>query len=422
MEPGKYLERVLVPIIAAVVGGLIGSGFGSYLSDQRWSYERTLDSYSKLLRTLDEAVIATSRWPHKLKAAKASGDLSSAISDVSDDAASIYGLIAQARTSITTIRVLQPHRREEATQWLKRFNDSILQLSAASIEVIEGDSTRHRDLQDELQAIRLSVIEAEQSDIPGSIFVSLRWFEYNSSFSLVSVLEGVVANTVFVVVLVVVPLIFVRSRRRSRMLRFFGLQKARRLVIYTSSLKVIPGGSRDAAGNARSYQGGAIPEYEFKIVLDMTQLFRYAVPELEGQPAFLKRMSFTDVRGRVVPSPPTEADIDQSASLVSIGSPAYNSVSAWIEGKESCGLRISPGKISGEFEDDAPNACVVQKVVEEDGRSFFYVAGHNIQGTTQAANYLTGEWKELQKQYGDSGFWVILHVETDGGYSIVSQT
>ena len=179
MDQGRIPERVLVPILAAVLGGIIGSGFGSYLSDKRWSYERTLDSYAKILRVLDEAVITSSRWPLKLRAAKSSSDPEAAASRVVDDAASVYTLIAEARTSITTIRVLHPHRRDEATQWLKRFNDMMLQLSGSAIAALEGDSTRYQQIQDELQAIRLSVIQAEHDDIPGSIFTGLQWLQHN---------------------------------------------------------------------------------------------------------------------------------------------------------------------------------------------------------------------------------------------------
>jgi hypothetical protein len=66
--------------------------------------------------------------------------------------------------------------------------------------------------------------------------------------------------------------------RRRPLLAFFGLQRRRRVVIYPSRLKVES--SRGVDDTSRSFGAMATPEYEAKIIAEITTFFDRFTPRI----------------------------------------------------------------------------------------------------------------------------------------------
>ena len=66
MKPDR-LSTAVIPLLAAFVSGVIGAGFGGYLTSKQWRYERTLDAYTELIGLVDRALIIVSDLPVNAK-------------------------------------------------------------------------------------------------------------------------------------------------------------------------------------------------------------------------------------------------------------------------------------------------------------------------------------------------------------------
>lgn len=124
--------------------------------------------------------------------------------------------------------------------------------------------------------------------------------------------------------------IFLLTKRR-KLLKFFGIEKSKKLTIFTSNLIVEKYGS---SGNDRvrySFQGTAIPNEESKAATQLQNLFNYFLPSQAEKPGFLSKLLISDVDVKVYPSPVEENMVEQNVSIISLGFPPYNSISRFIE-------------------------------------------------------------------------------------------
>ncbi|MEN6580327.1 MAG: hypothetical protein ABFD05_06810 [Anaerolineaceae bacterium] len=124
--------------------------------------------------------------------------------------------------------------------------------------------------------------------------------------------------------------IFLLTKRR-KLLRFFGIEKTKKLTIFTSNLIVEKFGSLGNDGYRYSYQGTAIPNEESKAASRLQTLFNYFLPSQIDKPGFVSKLLISDVDVKIFPSPVQENTIEQNASIISIGLPPYNLISRFVE-------------------------------------------------------------------------------------------
>lgn len=124
--------------------------------------------------------------------------------------------------------------------------------------------------------------------------------------------------------------VFLTTKRR-KLLRFFGIEKTKKLTIFTSNLIVERYGALGNDGVRYSYRGTAIPNEESKAATQIQNLFNYFLPSQVEKPGFLSKLLISDVEVKVFPSPIEENMVEQSSSIISLGFPPYNLISRYIE-------------------------------------------------------------------------------------------
>jgi hypothetical protein len=202
------------------------------------------------------------------------------------------------------------------------------------------------------------------------------------------------------------------------MANFFGLGRASRLIIYTSTLRIPRGGSVGVDGQPRSFQGTAIPDYEATAAAAEQRVFSSAAPGVGGVSGWLRNLRFVDLDVVVQASPVDPDDVTRSDSFIAIGSPAYNTASARVESTFPATGRFNDA--SGTIEVDGlpptarPDYSILERVHDrQSGQTAFYAAGHSLAGTSGAVNHLRSNWRTLAKHHkGD--FCLLLRVNADG--------
>jgi hypothetical protein len=109
------------------------------------------------------------------------------------------------------------------------------------------------------------------------------------------------------------------------------------------------------------------------------------------------------LNARLAPAAPGGA-ITEPGCLISIGSPAYNSVSAWIEERfPELAVFAADGskmEIAGLGSSVSGLDFIVERAVVPDSDiCAFYCAGLSVFGTEAAVSYLLSHWRKLNKQY-----------------------
>jgi hypothetical protein len=122
-----------------------------------------------------------------------------------------------------------------------------------------------------------------------------------------------------------------------------------------------------------------------------------------------------DVEIVVSPAPKSALDIDDRATLITVGSIGYNMVSREVEQNFEPGARLDPnGHIL--FADGmqywGSDYAVVEKCYSSERKQWaFYVAGPTRIGTTGAFSYLILRWPDLRRIFGDkSPFSIAIRV------------
>ena len=148
-----------------------------------------------------------------------------------------------------------------------------------------------------------------------------------------AILENIVADVLVLFMGISVAWLYALAVGRRRLLKFFGVAKSRRVTLYVSRLNVLRFGSLGADGLFRSYQGSAVPFSEMRVAERFRDLFNYFVPSWVDKPAWLKRLLISDVELEIMQGPPVMKDTSGAYTLITLGSPAYNQVSRFVERK-----------------------------------------------------------------------------------------
>ena len=215
------------------------------------------------------------------------------------------------------------------------------------------------------------------------------------------VLSGFV--TLFVIAVLVGSLNWLTRRRGAK--KFLHADN-RGVILYASRINVRAGGSSGHDGLARSFNGPTVAETELSSIILIEEFLQSLRPTsaLLGNTLSQFRIQWRDTSLSVRLSPQTESGIDSSSTIVTLGSPAYNVVSAVTE-KDFPNLarfneHFNAIGIDGVGTTSDVEAFLVERAVNQNlRRCSFYVAGQSELGTATAAGYLLSHWKELHKRY-----------------------
>jgi hypothetical protein len=162
--------------------------------------------------------------------------------------------------------------------------------------------------------------------------------------SLVGIIESIVSDVLFWLMTAAVGWILLVLTRRTRLLEFFGARKSRRIVIYLSNLRIVRGGAIGIDGCRRNYEGAAAPFLETKVANRFRNLFNYLFPSFSGKPGVLSKLLISDVQVQLEHSPLREEEVENSSSLIAVGSPAYNVAAKFIESNLDSQARVRLGR------------------------------------------------------------------------------
>jgi hypothetical protein len=231
-----------------------------------------------------------------------------------------------------------------------------------------------------------------------------------------SYVVNVLSNFITLALLVFLGFVVQRLAGRRALLKFFRIQKTKRINLYLSNLSVVAGGALGVDRKPRSFGETAIPFAESQFIGLFQRLFNRLVPGLEGQPGPLRWLSISDVDVSPLVSPLQEESIDKSTTAISLGSPAYNVVSRWAEDGLGAIGRFAHDNRALAIEGLPPltdtRQGFIQRVVDSGGTTCFYAAGCSTLGTIGAAYFLATKWRYLHGRFGDKiSFCVLLQMD-----------
>jgi hypothetical protein len=232
---------------------------------------------------------------------------------------------------------------------------------------------------------------------------------------LLDVATNLCANGLFVTILLAVGWISLRIRRRQTLLRFFGVDHSKRLVIYLSNLRIRPGkdgGAVGVDGVIRSYRGSTVTLEELTVAQKIRDLFTYGLPSPE-KPGLFEKLLLADVEVQIARSPSNHRDLESSSSFITLGSPGYNVASAYIEQLPSAQTKFTHDNFAVDVKGippvGDPARGFIERIVDTaQNRCLFYVAGVAEIGTTGAGYFLASEWRKLHRKYGNSKSFVVM--------------
>jgi len=231
--------------------------------------------------------------------------------------------------------------------------------------------------------------------------------------------QNVASDFITLVILVLIGWLIYSFSHRSPLLKFFGIKKTKKIVLYLSHLRIRAGQNCGAVGVddvVRSFQESALPLYETRLIAIFQRLFNFVIPGISSQPGFLKWLLISDVEVEVLPSPLNIDDVERQTTFIAIGSPGYNIASTKVENIFRSLGRFTRGNLAIELNGSPPltdtTCSFVQRVVDQTtGQYAFYVAGMSSLGTTGAAYFLASRWQYLTNKYpGDKPFCIMLRI------------
>jgi hypothetical protein len=217
-------------------------------------------------------------------------------------------------------------------------------------------------------------------------------------------LTGVLSSALFLVLLSVLGGGWYLWRRRA-LLDLFQVAKSKRLVIYLSRIEVIRGGSVGVDGVVRRFYGPTVTAAEASAATLLAGIFEYIIPGMESQPGLLKTLFTRDVSVLVQPCPMSAQDTPDDVPIVTVGSPGYNTVSAWAQQALNPKVSFSPNNDAlvthkGRALADPATGMVQVLYDQQNDRRVFYVGGITEAGTRTALLYLSVKWRELKRNLG----------------------
>lgn len=237
-----------------------------------------------------------------------------------------------------------------------------------------------------------------------------------------TILANLTSDVIFLILVAVIAWLLVFFLRRRPIQRFFSIGESKRLVVYLSNHTVEQGESRGADNEPRSYKGLAVSFYELLVAEKIRNLFSYPFPSFADKPGILSKLLVSDAQVQIFPAPFNPENLEYSASVISLGSPGYNTASAFIEQWGDSQARFVSGFQAVAVEGIQPESNTLYGFIEriydaDKQRSLFYVAGLSELGTAGAAYYLATHWHKIRKQFGDSKNFIVMLRFDPGDYT-----
>jgi|SRR5882724_1449362 len=242
--------------------------------------------------------------------------------------------------------------------------------------------------------------------------------------------SAIAANWISVLAPAALVALYYRFFGRRRFLAFFGLDGSRAVTVYVSNLNVPSGTAVALDGAARSYSGGAVPEYEVRLLPTLHRTFNLLAAGTDRLPDVLKRILASDIEVNVVAAPTAIGALDADATIVAVGGAAYNSAAARLATEFRPLANVTADGASLQVEGasevmrDLRVALVQRAIHPSTGQVAFYLVGLSATGTTAAVHFLAHKWRWLHRRFGATKpFCVVLHVTSDDGrqYTVVKE-
>lgn len=280
------------------------------------------------------------------------------------------------------------------------------------------------------------------------------------------ILENIVADIVILLLAILLGWLWVTLTKRRKLQQFFATSASKRLVVYLSNLRVMTFGAVGISGRRMSYQGSSVAHGEMQGANRIRDLFSFIIPSITDSSSALRRVLLSDVLVQVLISPLTTNELEADAPFVSLGSPAYNVASRYIE--DECGsiarfrfgvlrkseiedgpqiirgtaystdtevhvvpsgtawadpTQFTPSQADKDEPEDTTSAILVsgvppitdptygfvERVADEaQSRVVFYVAGLSEHATTGSAQFLSSRWSVLRRKYGNERPFLVM--------------
>jgi hypothetical protein len=262
--------------------------------------------------------------------------------------------------------------------------------------------------------------------IVGGLFYYINEFWKNFIFNL-----NVWQNIWSSLLVIILGIIFIIIFQKRKLLEFFGLNKSKKLTVYFSTLFIPTGTANTHNLQNISFQGPAIPEYEYKVIPFFSELFTSINVGESVLSGIINRLLIGDAVITYLSSPLT-FNSTSSNNIISLGGPGANVVTynfminrqTWLKfTNNNSSIEIAKGKAKGKIigiatmQDDFG---ILEKVFDSKNNRFIFIAaGVNYSATMGTAYYLAMNWKTLHKEYGNKEFALCLkvaqpHIDPDG--------
>lgn len=274
------------------------------------------------------------------------------------------------------------------------------------------------------------------------------------------IFENIISDFIFVLLSIALLWTILVITHRRKLLKFYGVDVSHRITVYLSNIRVQPYGAHGVNDQARSYQGTVAAFGEMRAAERFHNLFHYFIPSLSDSQGIMNKLLFSDVQVQLLASPMKNSQLVPSDSFITLGSPAYNAVSGFVEERIGSQARIrsydrdnaipetpqelelpfalgsyyvapaepTPSSSGSPFLAEQAHSAIfitdippitnptygfVERIVDpKKERTVFYVAGLSELGTAGAAHFLATSWPSLYRKYRDNAsFLVLLRVE-----------
>jgi hypothetical protein len=221
-------------------------------------------------------------------------------------------------------------------------------------------------------------------------------------------------------------------RRRRKLFEFFGVTKDRpQILVYLSTVFVIPGGSVDFRGTPRTFAGPAVPAAELSTIEPVTRLFND--PSLDSLPSTFRKWlgdkvhwSFRPIAPVFSSSPDNRNQVKQG-NIITVGSQYYNSAGDLYT--ETCNpilkmtpnnqgmvIQVKKGSRTGDVfqprQGHADDLAIVERLRDNPtGSNVFIAAGLGVIGTMGAVHFIVNNWAKLASDFGNEPFAICLRFQ-----------
>jgi hypothetical protein len=198
--------------------------------------------------------------------------------------------------------------------------------------------------------------------------------------TLEGIAENIIADILCLVITVALSWAFFALTRRARLLRFFGVDKSRRIIVYLSNLRIVCGGAIGIDNQRRSYQGATAAFQEMLVANHFRDVFNYLLPSLSDKPNILSKLLISDVQVQLLHSPLSQEELERLSPFITLGSPAYNIASSFVEEKLRSQARFELGQASPQSDAGPPMRAIptASDIGSEDSPTLILVSASGV--------------------------------------------